>query len=212
LRSYSDNMKREELQKRYDEQLAKVNGLVGDNNELKEAIDNLSSLRAQLAVVPMAFYLEEKEVLKKVDLGAVEFGISERCAYFRTKGGYRIFVKPGVGLYDLIAQFIESHETKDDMTAEEKENLQLNTNAFKFLATAPLVAATDLPLMYNIAAEVMEFIQKQTDEALGNTETPEEDGKRNVQFEDAVNAMEQIADGVKDKDNAEENNQGEGES
>ncbi len=201
-------MDRKELQKRYDEQLAKVNELIGDNSQLKEAVDNLSSLRAQLTIEPMAFYLEEKEVIKKMDLGTCELGLSEKCAYFRTKGGYRIFVKPGLGLYSLIQTFIEAHETKGEMTKEEVENLELNTSALKAAMQAPLIAASDTTLLYNLAAEIMEYAKEQTDEALGSG-APEEEHERNDSFEEAVTAIENLTEGV--QPHAEENNQGESE-
>lgn len=199
-------MDRKEIQKRYDEQLAKVYELVGDNNKLKESIDNLSSLRAQLAVEPMAFYLEEKAVIKKIDLETCEIGLSEKCAYFRTKGGYRIFVKPGLGLYSLIQTFIEAHETKDDMSEEEVQNLIINTSALKAAMQAPLVAATDMTLLCNLAAEILEYTNEQVEKSLG-LEAPEEEHQRNENFKDAVSAMENLTEGV--QPHAEENNQGE---
>lgn len=202
-------MDKKELQKRYDEQLSKVYELIGDNNKLKESIDHLSSLRAQLAIEPMAFYLEEKDVIKKIDLGACELGLSEKCAYFRTKGGYRIFVKPGLGLYSLIQTFIEAHETKGEMPEEEIENLNINTNALKAAMQAPLLAATDMTLLYNLAAEIMEYTQEQVDKALGS-EAPEEEHQRNEGFKEAVSAMENLTEGV--QPHAEENNQSESES
>ena len=201
-------MDRKEIQKRYDEQLAKVYELVGDNNKLKESIDNLSSLRAQLAVEPMAFYLEEKAVIKKIDLGTCEIGLSEKCAYFRTKGGYRIFVKLGLGLYSLIQTFIEAHETKDNMSEEEVQNLIINTSALKAAMQAPLVAATDMTLLCNLAAEILEYTNEQVEKSLG-LEAPEEEHQRNENFKDAVSAMENLTEGV--QPHAEENNQGESE-
>ena len=203
-------MKREDLQNKYQEQVESVKKLIGDNKKLAKAVDKLASLRAQLAIEPMNFCIKEDEVLKKIDLGASELGLTESGVYFRTKGGFRIFATPNLGLFQAIKSMIEALEERDKMTNEEKEALDLNIDAFKFVAMIPTLCASDQTFLYNMAAETMKYVQTQTEDSLNLITPSKEDIEKNIQFEQAVQGMENLTGGAEGNGKQEGQNQSEG--
>lgn len=204
-------MKREELQEKYQKQVEKVEKAVGDNKKLMKEIDKLASLRAQLAIEPMNFYVKEDEVIKVKDMGSTELGLTERFAYFRSKGGFRMFATPNLGLYQLIKGMIEGLDNRDKLDEEGKEALDLNVDAFKFIAMVPSLCASDQNFFYEVAAEAIKYVQTQSEDALNLINPRKEDGAANAAFQNAVEGAEQLADATNVKEQGDGNEQQEGE-
>lgn len=117
---------------------------------------------------------------------------------FHEYGGYSIFVSPNnVALYETLDDLIENQETYNKLEGKEKEDFELNLSAITYVLNVPLFSFSSAEFTFNIASEVIKYLQKVYDESV-SAPLQEETVLEDLQFKEATLAMEQIQESLKE--------------
>lgn len=114
-------------------------------------------------------------------------------------GGYSIFVTPNnVALYETLDDLIENQETYNQLTGKEREDFDLNLSAIGYVLDVPLFAFSNAEFTFNLASQVVNFLQKVYDEAIQKP-LQEETVQEDQEFKDAVLGMENIKEALNEE-------------
>lgn len=183
-------MENKELKAKLDEVVNKIKTNSKDAHFASSLLDDLLSLKGQMDVKPIDFNLGDR-----VDDFKGEFFEIVRTtegAIFRTYGGLLFFVRPNLkSLYDSLVSFIDGKDEYDTMTDEEKERHDLVLTVVSYILTLPMYAFSDADFATKIATEVVAYLNKKYEEAMGEPlqeETPVE----NAEYEEAEKNLDEI--------------------
>lgn len=114
-------------------------------------------------------------------------------------GGYSIFVTTNnVALYETLDDLIEHQETYNQFTGKEREAFELNLSAICYVLNVPLFAFSSAEFTFDIASNVIQFLQKTYDEAM-KAPLQEETVQEDQEFKDAVLGMENVKEALNEE-------------
>lgn len=110
---------KEELKKKLDEVKAQIKANSKDTHFADTLISELLSLKGQIDVEPLEFYVKSKDVIKTFDGESFELSYSSDGAWYREKGMYKnfVFIHANNSAYDLIRTVVDSL-LKEDLEEE----------------------------------------------------------------------------------------------
>ena len=118
---------------------------------------------------------------------------------YHVYGGYNIFVTPNnTALYETLEDLIENQEVYEKLTGEEKEVFELNLSAIGYILDIPLFAFSNAEFTFKIAEETIKYLQAVYENSM-NQPLQEETIDKDLQFKEAVLAMEEIQKTLKEE-------------
>jgi hypothetical protein len=133
--------------------------------------------------------VEKKKTGKTYEMAVCKDG----TAVYKVYGGYTVVVEPRLqSLAGLIEEYINVNE--DELTEEERENLDLDLSAFAYIMSAPIFACSDFGFKYEIASLIVQRMQELYEDSMSQElhEDTKEDSLKNAEFQDAVEAVEHV--------------------
>ena len=141
--------------------------------------------------------MEEKRLSLGKELGRFEgetFYIAEHefGALYHVYNSMEIAVSSTqTALFETLVDFVRHKDVYAKLEGEEKEHFDLNLSAIVYILSCPLYAFASAEFTYDVAAVIVKqlrLIYEKAMEADLQEETPDED----KQFENAVNALEEL--------------------
>lgn len=128
-------------------------------------LNELLFVKGQLCVEPIEFALEKKDVVEKIDRDVYEYGIAKTGAYFRTKGGYFVFIPENISnAYNQILNLINLYKSNEDTQDEQLlQDLNALQDDLQILMCVPMFfVGQDLPrvVLANKAFQLVELTAK----------------------------------------------------
>lgn len=118
---------------------------------------------------------------------------------YHVYGGFNIFVTPNnVALYETLDDLIENQETYNKFQGQEKEDFELNLSAITYVLDIPLFAFSNAEFCFKIAEETIKYLQEVYENSM-NQPLQEETVDKDLQFKEAVLAMEEIQKTLKEE-------------
>ena len=118
---------------------------------------------------------------------------------YHVYGGYNIFVTPNnTALYETLEDLIENQEVYEKLTGEEKEAFELNISAIGYILDTPLFAFSNAEFTFELASKIISYLQQVYENSL-NQPLQEETVAEDLEFKDAVLAMEDIQSALKEE-------------
>ena len=159
-------------------------------------IDEALSLKGQMGVEPLELDCGKKENEFKGNTYSIV--LTNKGALYHEYGGYNIFVSPSyTSLYDTLADIVLNKDLYEKAEGEEKERLETTLSAIGYCLSLPKFVFSDADFTFEIATRVVGFIKKQYDELMSKP-LQEEDVKKDEQFKEAVLAVEELNNIVKE--------------
>ena len=113
-------------------------------------------------------------------------------------GGYSIFVTHNnIALYETLNDLIENQETYNKLTGQERDDFDLHLSALTYVLDVPLFAFSSAEFTYEIAVNVVKFLQKTYDDAMAQP-LQEEAVQEDQEFKDAVLGLEEVKEALKE--------------
>jgi UDP-galactopyranose mutase len=118
---------------------------------------------------------------------------------YHVYGGYNIFVTPNnTALYETFEDLIDNQGVYEKLTGEEKEAFELNLSAITYVLDIPLFAFSNAEFCFKIAEETIKYLQAVYENSM-NQPLQEETVDKDLQFKEAVLAMEEIQSAFKEE-------------
>lgn len=118
---------------------------------------------------------------------------------YHSFSGYSIFVtQNNISLYETLDDLIENQETYNQLTGKEREDFDLNLSAIGYVLNIPLFTFSSAELTFDLATQVIQFLQKTYDEAMQKP-LQEETVKEDQEFKDAVLGLENIKEALNEE-------------
>lgn len=187
------------LKKKLDVTKAKIKANSKDAHFADALIDELLSIKGQLAIEPTLVHIPMSDVAKSIKSDTYEMAITKRGdAVYHTYGGYTI-IADGARMHslaDAIALYVNSDEVVKDLTDQEKELFDTDIETSTFVLNIPAFAFGDPELKYNLAIMARRWIREQFEKAAKTPIEPTpETAQADANFEDAVKAMDALKRG-----------------
>lgn len=100
---------------------------------------------------------------------------------FHTYGGYSIFCTPNnVSLYQTLTDYVDRQREFETLTGEQKETYELALEAVANCLALPMFVFSDAEFTYNIATEVVKYLNNLTVEKIDAPLKPETEDERKL--------------------------------
>lgn len=187
------------LKEKLEDVKAKIKANSKDAHYADSLISSLLSLKGQIEHEPTIAYVPLKDVVDQLDDDTYKMVVTKSgVAVFHVYGGYTVIADPRmVSLNHAIRYYIEKNKTKDELTAEEAVDAELDLSAARFLLSAPMYAFADDGLRYSIATDIIKWINSTADELM-NQPLQDEDAEADAKFEDGAKAASLMSDMLQD--------------
>lgn len=188
---------KDELSKSLKEVKAQIKANSKDAHFAETLVDKLLAIKSEMSVEPI-----EINVGKRIDGWKGEtFEIvkTDRGCLYHEYGGYSIFVTfdNNTALYRTLCDYVDNRRVYETLEEEEKERYELTLQAVAYCLSVPKFCFTDAEFTFDLASMVVKFLREQYEKYIDEPlqeETIEED----KEFEQAVKAVENIKDIVKE--------------
>lgn len=137
---------------------------------------------------------KEEETLKG---DTFELTRTSKGIIYHTYGGYNIFVTPNNNaLYEMLNDYIVNQEIYNKLEGEEKQQFETTLSAVTYCLNVPLIVFTNADLTFKIATDVVSYLRELQSKML-DSELQEETVAEDEQFKNAVTAIDNIKDEIK---------------
>lgn len=192
-------MEKQELEKRLEETKANLISNSKDARFAKKLISDLISLKGQIDLQP----IQTEDIGEVVDelegqtfvIRKHELGVS-----YHQYNSMDVRIKANItSAYEFISSMIDHKKDYETLTKEEKEAFDITLSAMGYILATPTFAFSDETFFFELASFIVKFLREKTDELLNAPLQPEtvDDLKKNEAFEEAVMAVEQLAEETK---------------
>ena len=188
---------KDELSKSLKEVKAQIKANSKDAHFAETLVDKLLAIKSEMSVEPI-----ELNVGKRIDGWKGEtFEIvkTDRGCLYHEYGGYSIFVTfdNNTALYRTLCDYVDNRRTYETLDEEEKERYELTLQAVAYCLSVPKFCFTDAEFTFDLASMVVKFLREQYEKYIDEP-LQEETVKEDKEFEQAVKAVENIKDIVKE--------------
>lgn len=188
---------KDELSKSLKEVKAQIKANSKDAHFAETLVDKLLAIKSEMSVEPI-----ELNVGKRIDGWKGEtFEIvkTDRGCLYHEYGGYSIFVTfdNNTALYCTLCDYVDNRRTYETLEEEEKERYELTLQAVAYCLSVPKFCFTDAEFTFDLASMVVKFLREQYEKYIDEP-LQEETVKEDKEFEQAVKAVENIKDIVKE--------------
>ena len=177
-------MDKDILKQKLEETKAKLKANSNDAHFTDALISEMLSLKTQLLHEPTLVHIPMSDISDVYKGDTFEISVTnDGQVVYHIYGGYTLIADPRmVNLNQTLRWLIESLRSEEDLSDEEKDDLELVRDAMFFVLMAPSYAFTDDELTFGIARLIIEHLNKLQDEML-SAEIPAEDAVKNSEFE-----------------------------
>ena len=188
---------KDELSKSLKEVKAQIKTNSKDAHFAEALVDKLLAIKSEMSVEPI-----ELNVGKRIDGWKGEtFEIvkTDRGCLYHEYGGYSIFVTfdNNTALYRTLCDYVDNRRTYETLDEEEKERYELTLQAVAYCLSVPKFCFTDAEFTFDLASMVVKFLREQYEKYIDEP-LQEETVKEDKEFEQAVKAVENIKEIVKE--------------
>ena len=188
---------KDELSKSLKEVKAQIKANSKDAHFAETLVDKLLAIKSEMSVEPI-----ELNVGKRIDGWKGEtFEIvkTDRGCLYHEYGGYSIFVTfdNNTALYRTLCDYVDNRIVYETLDDEEKERYELTLQAVAYCLSVPKFCFTDAEFTFDLASMVVKFLREQYEKYIDEP-LQEETVKEDKEFEQAVKAVENIKDIVKE--------------
>lgn len=188
---------KDELSKSLKEVKAQIKANSKDAHFAETLVDKLLAIKSEMSVEPI-----ELNVGKRIDGWKGEtFEIvkTDRGCLYHEYGGYSIFVTfdNNTALYRTLCDYVDNRRVYETLEEEEKERYELTLQAVAYCLSVPKFCFTDAEFTFDLASMVVKFLREQYEKYIDEP-LQEETVKEDKEFEQAVKAVENIKDIVKE--------------
>lgn len=188
---------KDELSKSLKEVKAQIKANSKDAHFAESLVDKLLAIKSEMSVEPI-----ELNVGKRIDGWKGEtFEIvkTDRGCLYHEYGGYSIFVTfdNNTALYRTLCDYVDNRRVYETLEEEEKERYELTLQAVAYCLSVPKFCFTDAEFTFDLASMVVKFLREQYEKYIDEP-LQEETIKEDKEFEQAVKAVENIKDIVKE--------------
>lgn len=188
---------KDELSKSLKEVKAQIKANSKDAHFAEALVDKLLAIKSEMSVEPI-----ELNVGKRIDGWKGEtFEIvkTDRGCLYHEYGGYSIFVTfdNNTALYRTLCDYVDNRRVYETLEEEEKERYELTLQAVAYCLSVPKFCFTDAEFTFDLASMVVKFLREQYEKYIDEP-LQEETVKEDKEFEQAVKAVENIKDIVKE--------------
>lgn len=111
---------------------------------------------------------------------------------FHSYNSIDVIIRPNMtSAYGLLSEIIKKSNTPDGMTEEERQTLETLCAAVTYIFLLPTYAFSDIDFLFKTATNCIDYI-KSTYETAMNEPLQDETPQENLEFENAVMAVEHI--------------------
>lgn len=186
-----------ELSKSLKEVKAQIKANSKDAHFAESLVDKLLAIKSEMSVEPI-----ELNVGKRIDGWKGEtFEIvkTDRGCLYHEYGGYSIFVTfdNNTALYRTLCDYVDNRRVYETLEEEEKERYELTLQAVAYCLSVPKFCFTDAEFTFDLASMVVKFLREQYEKYIDEP-LQEETVKEDKEFEQAVKAVENIKEIVKE--------------
>lgn len=189
-------MEKKVLKERLDELVKQIKVNSKDAHFADKLIGDLLSVKGQMGVEPIAL-----DCGKEVDEWRGEtfrITLTDKGVLYHEYGGYSVFVTPNnTALYDVLSDLVVNKDEYAVLEDEKKENFESLLAIIAYNVALPRIAFMDKDFPQEIAIKAMEFLRKMYDDLM-NKELQAETPKEDAEFKEAVLALEDLKEAVKD--------------
>lgn len=157
--------------------------------------------------------MEEKKIDDKVlpiPMLGKELGRFEGATFYIAEHEYGILfhvynsmdfiVRPGqTSCYETLSDLVRNKDVYEKLEGSEKEAFYLNLSAITYILTSPMYVFSSIEFTYEIAARIINYIEKRIKDSVGNAKLQEETPEENKTFKDAMDGLETIKQILKDE-------------
>ena len=188
---------KDELSKSLKEVKAQIKANSKDAHFAETLVDKLLAIKSEISVEPI-----ELNVGKRIDGWKGEtFEIvkNDRGCLYHEYGGYSIFVTfdNNTALYRTLCDYVDNRRVYETLDEEEKERYELTLQAVAYCLSVPKFCFTDAEFTFDLASMVVKFLREQYEKYIDEP-LQEETVKEDKEFEQAVKAVENIKEIVKE--------------
>lgn len=186
-----------ELSKSLKEVKAQIKANSKDAHFAETLVDKLLAIKSEMSIEPI-----ELNVGKRIDGWKGEtFEIvkTDRGCLYHEYGGYSIFVTfdNNTALYRTLCDYVDNRRVYETLDEEEKERYELTLQAVAYCLSVPKFCFTDAEFTFDLASMVVKFLREQYEKYIDEP-LQEETVKEDKEFEQAVKAVENIKEIVKE--------------
>lgn len=189
-------MDKKELKERLDEVVKQIKINSKDAHFADKLIENLLSLKGQLDVEPLELDCGKREkALKGETFELIE---TNKGILYHTFGGYTIFVTPQMrALYGGLKEILDfTDEDYASLSEEMREAYDLHSSAVTYCLNIPTLVFGDANFLYDMAGATLKYLNSVADEAAQLKEETIEDIKKNIDYQEATEALEHLNEAV----------------
>lgn len=188
---------KDELSKSLKEVKAQIKANSKDAHFAESLVDKLLAIKSEMSIEPI-----ELNVGKRIDGWKGEtFEIvkTDRGCLYHEYGGYSIFVTfdNNTALYRTLCDYVDNRRVYETLEEEEKERYELTLQAVAYCLSVPKFCFTDAEFTFDLASMVVKFLREQYEKYIDEP-LQEETIKEDKEFEQAVKAVENIKEIVKE--------------
>lgn len=189
-----------DINAKIDEVIAQIKTNSKDVHFAETLVDKLLSLKGQKDVEPVELCVPLKDVITRYDYDSFEIVNCKSGIIFHAKGGYYAFVTPRMkALYEHLAFIIDLKEHFNELTEEEVELYNNLFGATSMLMQIPIFAPSSSTMLFKVAncatQELNSFVEN-----LMNKPLQEEDYQSNADYENLVEALDELGKNNKSKE------------
>lgn len=194
----------ETLKKKIKEKKAQLVSIAKDAHFAEALIDDLLSLKGQLAIEPTELYLPCKNVYEEIKTDTYIIKLMSNGILVSFKSGMTTYIEPYCkALYTEMVELITERKrimgiAEDERTEEDKEMFESVDTAFQAVMQcflSPIMGAISPEILFAVASEQIKAFKKFADETLEkplNEETTEEHFK-NAEARDMTETLNNLA-------------------
>lgn len=189
--------KREELEKRLREKIAKLRNLCNDAHYSDKLINDILSIKGQLDIEPTYIHIPVSDVCKDEDGNNTEIDfkyftlIKTKKNIILSVNGYKVIVSPWIkSLYQQLDFLIEYHYRYESLADEEKANYDALLSGTMTILMFPINCFFDddwIEVATDLTRKQNDMFEKYLDNPL-----QEEDDEANEQFRADIELAEQL--------------------
>lgn len=119
---------------------------------------------------------------------------------FHTYGGYSVFCTPNItSLYETLVNYVDNKDEYAKLEGEAKDNHELELSALAYCVNLPSFVCSDAGFMFDTAGHIVKYLREMSEQLLNAPlrEETEEDIKKNIEFQNAYLAGEELIEGVR---------------
>ena len=189
-------MNKEELKKKFEEVKNNIVANSKDAHFAKKLLVEYNTLAGQIAHEPTIVHVPIKDIEKEYNGDTFSMSIcKDGTAVYHIYGGLTVVARANnVNLVGTISEYIDA--SKREMNKDEVEMLELDMSAFAYIMSLPMFAFGDMEFKYKLATMIVEYLNTTHEKAMDAELKDEtiEDTEKNIEFENAMKAIEDIKD------------------